>query len=86
MAGMTHPPLLEQSGALSIDAINRVNTYNDGLGMPIGAYSANSKGFKFIRNKVAEFIRKRDGNADMDIDVNDIYMTNGASEGVNLCY
>jgi len=82
---MTLPSLCE-NGAISKDAAKRVHKYTKGIGMPVGAYAANSKGFVHIRELVAEFIRKRDGCKDMEINVNNIFMTNGASEGVNLCY
>jgi len=83
---MTFPHLTTQKGALSKDAIKRVNKYTEGIGMPIGAYATNSKGFVFIRQLVADFIKRRDGCSDMEVDIDNIFMTNGASEGVNLAY
>jgi len=50
----------------------------------MGAYTSNSKGYQFVREKVAEFIRKRDGLDKCDAD--NIYLTNGASEGVRLAF
>jgi aspartate/methionine/tyrosine aminotransferase len=44
----------------------------------LGAYSE-SKGVRFIREAVAAFIRERDG---MDADPESIYLTDGASKGV----
>ena len=46
----------------------------------IRAYTSNSKGFVFVRQKVAEYINQRDQIDDAD--PNHIYLTNGASEGV----
>ena len=43
-----------------------------------GAYS-NSQGIKAVRDEVARFIEQRDGFA---ADPEDIFLTNGASEGV----
>jgi aspartate/methionine/tyrosine aminotransferase len=47
---------------------------------PTGAYTGNSKGYDYVREKVAEFIKNRDGVPTTD--PNNIYLTNGASEGV----
>ena len=49
----------------------------------MGAYTSNSKGHMTIRKKIAEFISERDG---VESSPNNIYMTNGASEGVRLCF
>lgn len=48
---------------------------------PVGAYNVNSAGFKLAKKKVAEFISRRDG---VLADFDNIYMTNGASEGCKL--
>ena len=48
---------------------------------PLGAYTSNSKGYDSIRKSVCKFIEKRDGPA-VKTDPEDIYLTNGASEGV----
>ena len=48
----------------------------------IGAYTSNSKGFMFAREKVAEFINKRDNVTDSN--AKNIYLTNGAGECVKI--
>ena len=50
---------------------------------PVGAYTGNSKGYQFVREKIAKFITERDG---VSADPNDIYVTNGASEGVRTAF
>lgn len=51
----------------------------------LGAYS-DSKGLKFVREAVARFIRERDSSPGIDIetDPEHIYLTDGASKGVQL--
>ena len=49
----------------------------------MGAYTGNSKGYAYVREKVAEFIGRRDG---VEADANNIYITNGASEGVRTAF
>lgn len=49
----------------------------------MGAYTSNSKGFNHVREKVAEYIGNRDG---VQADSNNIYITNGASEGVRTAF
>lgn len=51
----------------------------------MGAYTSNSKGHMFIREAVANYIEKRDGPA-VKANWNNIYMTNGASEGVRTAF
>ena len=51
----------------------------------MGAYTANSKGHMFIRKAIADYIEKRDGPA-VEANWNNIYMTNGASEGVRAAF
>lgn len=46
-----------------------------------GAYSE-SKGIRAVREDVATFISKRDG---AEADPDKIYLTDGASQGVNVC-
>jgi glutamate--glyoxylate aminotransferase len=50
----------------------------------IGAYTSNSKGYSYVREKVAEFINKRDNLQDSD--AKNIYITNGAGEGVKIVF
>ena len=52
---MIFPELCDKN-VLSPDAVNRIRTYRDGIGAPIGAYTANSKGYPFIRRLVADAI------------------------------
>ena len=51
---------------------------------PLGAYTSSSKGFGYVRQCVAEYISRRDGIDLSEVDPENIYMTNGASEGVRL--
>ena len=55
------------------------------LSTPMGAYTSNSKGHMFIRKAIADYIEKRDGPA-VQANWNNIYMTNGASEGVRTAF
>lgn len=50
----------------------------------VGAYTGNSKGWIYVRQTVADFIRRRD-NVDF-ADFEDIYLTNGASEAVRIAF
>ena len=65
------------------DVIKRANRYlTPGIGLPdVGAYSE-SQGILAVREEVAKFLMERDGYLG---DPNDIFLTNGASEGVRLC-
>ena len=44
------------SKEMNKDAVNRAQEYSKVL-TPMGAYTSNSKGFNFAREKVAEFIK-----------------------------
>ena len=55
---------------------------NEYFSTPIGAYTANSKGHKQVRQAVANFIHDRDNN--LIADWTNVYLTNGASEGVRI--
>lgn len=83
LSGMIYPELCN-TNALSKDAVNRILEYSDGIGAPIGAYTANSKGYPYMRQKVADSIMAKDGGLYSNPD--DIYLTNGASEVVALAY
>jgi aspartate/methionine/tyrosine aminotransferase len=61
-----------------VDAIERARKISENC-PSVGAYSA-SNGLGFVRESVAKFISKRDGGCPTDID--NIYLTNGASEGI----
>mmetsp|Transcript_19143 Transcript_19143/g.25931 ORF Transcript_19143/g.25931 Transcript_19143/m.25931 type:complete len:165 (-) Transcript_19143:825-1319(-) len=58
--------------------------FREGTKSPPGAYTSNSKGWSFVRRQVASFINRRDGVSDAS--ENNIYLTNGASEAVRLCF
>ena len=51
--------------------------------MHLGAYTSNSKGYQFVRDKVGQFISQRDN---VEANPNNIYITNGASEGVRAAF
>ena len=80
---MTYRPLTNM-GVLSQDAVNRIELLSDRCKSPTGAYTGNSKGWMHVRETVAEFINRRDGVSDANADT--IYLTNGASEAVRLCF
>lgn len=77
-------PVFLDSNLLSQDVKDRVRMMNDLFESPMGAYS-HSKGIKQIRQAVANFIEERDGS-EVHSDWNNIYLTNGASEGANLVF
>jgi alanine transaminase len=77
-------PALLKTDALSNDAKVRAQKYMSLLETPMGAYTSNSKGFGYAREKVAEFISKRDNVPAFDS--GNIYLTNGAGEGVKLLF
>lgn len=56
---MLYPELCEKN-VFSPDAVNRIREYTDGIGAPIGAYTANSKGYLYMRQKVADYIKAKD--------------------------
>lgn len=80
---MLYPELCNKD-VFSKDAVNRIQEYTHGIGAPIGAYTANSKGYPYMRQKVCDYISKKDGGLHSNPD--DIYLTNGASEVVALAY
>ena len=84
LSGALNPALLE-TDALSEDAKARVRLFTANIASPMGAYTGNSKGFEFVRKAVAKFIEERDGPA-VKANVNNIYLTNGASEGVRQVF
>ena len=83
MAGCIYRPLLE-TDAISEDAKARCELIKSEWKSPIGAYTQNSKGGVFFRKSVADFINRRDGVDDSHED--NIFMTNGASEGVRIAF
>ncbi|XP_071710248.1 alanine aminotransferase 2, mitochondrial-like isoform X2 [Rutidosis leptorrhynchoides] len=78
-----HPPLLdktETSSLFSKDSIKRASTIVDQMpGRATGAYS-HSQGIKGLRDTIAAGLEIRDG---FPADPNDIFLTDGASPGVN---
>lgn len=72
----------EASKLFPADAIRRAKEIKAGLkGMGTGAYT-HSKGAKCFRDDIAKFIQERDGGVFCDPE--DIFMTNGASAGINM--
>ena len=82
ISGFMHEPLLETT-AISEDAKRRVLEFKKGCNSPIGAYTQNSKGWTHVRNAVAKYIEERDN---IPADPENIYLTNGASEGVRTAF
>ncbi|KAJ9054959.1 alanine transaminase [Entomophthora muscae] len=74
---MRDPKKIE--GLFPKDAIERAQTLLKGF-KTLGAYS-HSKGVPYIRQRIAEFIERRDG---FPSDPEDIFLTSGASSGVLL--
>ena len=83
LSGMMFKPLTEM-GVLSDDALKRIHTLSTECKSPPGAYTGNAKGWNHVRQTVADFINRRDGVNDSY--ANNIYLTNGASEAVRLCF
>lgn len=82
---LLNPLLITQNNeGISLDARARASLYQKVLISPMGAYTPNSKGFEYVRVKVAEFINKRDNLQNSLANPKDIYLTNGAGEGVKL--
>jgi alanine transaminase len=52
LTGCLHPALLKSNG-ISDDAKARAQKYMSVLETPMGAYTSNSKGFNYVREKVA---------------------------------
>lgn len=84
LAGLLNPGLA-QSEALSQDARNRIEAIATNTSSPMGAYTSNSKGHTYLRAQIGQFIEERDGPA-VKTDVDNIYLTNGASEGVRVAF
>jgi alanine transaminase len=84
LSGLLYPKLIE-TDVLSVDARERVARLMSEFSTPIGAYASNSKGHLVVRKSVADYIKKRDGNQ-FEVDPNNIFLTNGASEGVKLAF
>lgn len=74
-----YPELLDRAASLfPADAVAAARRVLEGTQHGMGAYTE-SKGYRFVREAVAEFIRARDGIAS---DPDAIFLTDGASKGV----
>jgi aspartate/methionine/tyrosine aminotransferase len=74
-----YPELIGRAASLfPSDVIEAAQRLLKGTRHGLGAYSE-SKGVRYIREAVAEFIHQRDG---IEVDVEAIYLTDGASKGV----
>jgi aspartate/methionine/tyrosine aminotransferase len=74
-----YPELMDSApGAFPADVVERARELLAGSKHGLGAYSE-SKGLRFVREAAAAFIRERDG---IDADPEAIYLTDGASKGV----
>jgi aspartate/methionine/tyrosine aminotransferase len=73
-------PTLIDSTLFPIDAVDRAKKYLE-CTKDIGAYTE-SQGIPSVREEVSKFLEDRDGYPS---DPNDIFLTNGASEGVRFC-
>lgn len=79
--GVNHP---SASMLFPKDAIERAKEMKKAMGgHGMGAYT-NSKGVKGFREDVAQFIEKRDGAAAGSVDVDNIFLTSGASEAIAM--
>ena len=84
LAGALYPDLVYADG-ISSDARERLLFLEAEMASPMGAYSGNSKGEEVIRKSVAKYIENRDGDK-VSVNPNNIYLTNGASEGVRQAF
>ena len=83
MAGACNASLLKpESTGISEDAKRRVKLFERKITWPIGAYTANTKGYDFIREAVAQYIYDRDGQEYYSVYYDNIYLTNGTQEGI----
>jgi len=79
--GIDHP---DASKLFPADAIERAREMKGALGgHGIGAYT-NSKGVRAFRQDVAKFIEERDGAEPGSVDVENIFLTAGASEAITM--
>lgn len=73
-------PSLKDRFQFPADIVKRSNKYLDSI-PDVGVYSE-SQGFMTVREEVCEFLKERDGH---EASPDDIFLTNGASDGVRLC-
>lgn len=79
--GINHP---EAHRLFPPDAIERAREMKAALGgHGIGAYT-HSKGVREFREDVARFIEERDGAKRGSVDVENIFLTAGASEAISM--
>jgi aspartate/methionine/tyrosine aminotransferase len=80
LALMEYPDLLERvpPGTFPQDVVETARHLLDHASHGLGVYTE-SKGFRFVREAVAAFIRQRDG---IEADAEAIFLTDGASKGV----
>jgi len=84
IAGMMYKDLLK-TNIISQDAKNRCEEMIlSDPNSPPGAYTGNSKGFEYVRKQVAAAIERRDPGVKSNHE--NIYLTNGASEGVRTAF
>eukprot|EP00929_Paragymnodinium_shiwhaense_P019606 TRINITY_DN13311_c0_g1_i1.p1 TRINITY_DN13311_c0_g1~~TRINITY_DN13311_c0_g1_i1.p1 ORF type:complete len:544 (-),score=81.56 TRINITY_DN13311_c0_g1_i1:296-1834(-) len=82
VAAATVDPTLLTANVYPKDVVQRASEYLAATnGSGIGAYT-DSSGLLLVRQQIAAFLEKRDG---FPADVNRIYLTTGASEGVKRC-
>ena len=74
-------PLMIDQMPFHKDVKNRGKFYNSNVTALLGAYS-DSVGYRFVRENVAKFIKKRDGGP--DVPVSNIILTDGASNGIHM--
>eukprot|EP00179_Madagascaria_erythrocladioides_P028136 CAMPEP_0198335004 /NCGR_PEP_ID=MMETSP1450-20131203/20004_1 /TAXON_ID=753684 ORGANISM="Madagascaria erythrocladiodes, Strain CCMP3234" /NCGR_SAMPLE_ID=MMETSP1450 /ASSEMBLY_ACC=CAM_ASM_001115 /LENGTH=510 /DNA_ID=CAMNT_0044039631 /DNA_START=154 /DNA_END=1686 /DNA_ORIENTATION=- len=81
LAGCAYPPT---TGSMPTDVQERVGRILEGTGgSGIGAYSE-SKGLRTVRQSVARFIEERDGAAPGSVNPENLFLSNGASDGIKL--
>ena len=79
--GVNHP---EAEKLFPKDAIERAREMKNAMSnRSMGAYT-HSKGVREFRKDVARFIEKRDGAVKDSVDVENIYLTSGASEAITM--
>ena len=82
ISALLNPDLLD-SDLICEDAKKRVTHMNTLFTTPIGGYTNNSKGHAQVRQAIEKYIDNRDGHH-VHADWNNIFLTNGASEGVRI--
>lgn len=80
-AGVDHPDVGKMFPA---DVVDRAKSIKEGLnGHGSGAYT-HSQGPILFRQEICKFIEERDGLSEGSTDPNNIFMTNGASSGIEM--